>query len=663
MLASAPVRAAGERLGAVGLAVAASAGALVFCAVFFANGTDSSRIVWIGALALAAGVLPAAAGVAGLAPGIRLDRFGAAFAACLLGLAFWSAVSMLWSISPDRSWAATNRTLVYAAFALTGLVLGAWLPRPAGAGARAAAVLLGLLYGWALLAKCVPALYTDYGRLSRLRAPLGYWNELALLGAVGVPVALWLAAPRGRRDGARAAGAVLLYGTVLVTLLTYSRVGVVLAALAAAAWVVLAADRVESLAALVLGGGFGAAVFGAALALPGITGDGEPRGTRATDGAIFAAAVLVGAALVAVAAVALARLERRRPLTVPVRRRVERAAALAGVALALAGVGASAAFAHRIWGEFANPVTAQLSSGSSHALSFNSSNRWRWWQEEWSAFTDHPGGGTGAATFHLTDLRLRQSSLVTTDEPHNTPLQFLGELGIVGLLLFLGLVAAAGLGVLAARRRAAGEERAAVTALGLALAVFALHTVVDMDWLFVATCGPLLLLAGLLLGRPVAPQPFRAPARRPLVAAAAVLVGLGVVYSLAAPWLARRALAGSLTIANAKKAHSYDPLSTDALTDWAALADARGDTFRALKLYKDAVALEPESSDTWWALGSFYYAQGAWPQAFQALSKAWTFDRFGVAGEACGLLDQARHKALGVWPASCPRGSPRAARP
>ncbi|HYA08502.1 MAG TPA: tetratricopeptide repeat protein, partial [Gaiellaceae bacterium] len=137
----------------------------------------------------------------------------------------------------------------------------------------------------------------------------------------------------------------------------------------------------------------------------------------------------------------------------------------------------------------------------------------------------------------------------------------------------------------------------------------------------------------------------------------------GVVYSLAAPWLAQRALAVGLTIPNVKRAHSWDPLSTEALTDWAALADANGDTFRALKLYRDAVALEPQSSDTWWALGSFYYEQGAWPQAYAALSKAWRYDRYGPAGEPCGLLDQARHKALGVWPPSCPRGSRPAASP
>src|SRR5437773_1348726 len=82
--------------------------------------------------------------------------------------------------------------------------------------AGAAASLLALLVGWALLAKCVPALYDDYGRVARLRAPLTYWNELALLCDAGVPIALWLAA-RARR----ATGAVLLYGLVLTLLLTY----------------------------------------------------------------------------------------------------------------------------------------------------------------------------------------------------------------------------------------------------------------------------------------------------------------------------------------------------------------------------------------------------------------------------------------------------------
>jgi hypothetical protein len=658
MLASSAVRAAGERVGGAWL-TAAAAGGIAFCALFFANGSDLAPLVWIGGLALALAALTAAAALLGLAAAPRLTGPAGVFVGCLFGLVVWMGASTRWSLSPDGSWTFTNRTLVYAAFALAGVLLGARLSRPGSVAADGGAVLLALVFGWALLAKCVPALYADYGRLARLRAPLGYWNELALLGAVAVPLALRLAAPRGRAAATRAAGALLLYAAVLVTLLTYSRVGIALAVLAAAAWVLLDGDRIESLAAAVLAGGAGAAAFGVALALPGISQDGQPRAVRAHDGWVFALAVVALGVLVAGVALALAALEGRRPLPPETRRRAERVAGVAALVAVLAGLAVGAAFAPRIWREFTNPVSSQVGEGVGRLSSANSSNRWRWWVEEWHAFTGHPFLGTGAGTFELTDRMQRRSPIVTT-EPHNTPLQFLGETGIVGFLLYAGAVAAAAVGIVRARRLARGAERAAVTAVGIALGVFLLHMVVDTDWSYVATCGPLLLATGLLLGRPAAPAPAR---RRLLTAAAAVLVALAGLYSLAAPWLAQRALAGVPTIARAKAAHAYDPLSIYALSDWAALEDGSGNVLRALQLYQDEVALEPKNAATWYDLGAFYYGHGAWQKAYEALSRSWTYDRFGPAGTPCGLLDQARHKALGVWPPSCPRGSPRAATP
>jgi len=94
---------------------------------------------------------------------------------------------------------------------------------------------------------------------------------------------------------------------------------------------------------------------------------------------------------------------------------------------------------------------------------------------------------------------------------------------------------------------------------------------------------------------------------------------------------------------------------------WAAYEDA--DPLRAQQLYQQAVSLEPENSETWYALGQFYADHGAWKLAYEAFSKAWTYNRFGPTGTPCGPLDQARHKAQGIWPPSCPRGRPRAATP
>ena len=668
MLASSAVRAAGERFAGPGpVGAAAAAAAVSFCALFFSGGDAEAPLVWIGTLALLLAALLAAAAFVGVLPAPRFDAPAAAFLGCLLGLAVWTGASTVWSVSPDDSWSYTNRTLVYAAFAVAGVLLAALLSRPASALARGAAVLLALVIGWALLAKCVPALYPSYGRqpglggelgLARLRSPVGYWNELALLGDVAVPLALWLAAPRTRRIGLRAAGAVLLFAAALATLLTYSRFGVALAVVAAVAWIVLDGDRVESLVVTALAGGAAAAVFAVALTLPGITKDGQVRSVRAHDGWIFALDVLAAGVLVAAAVLALARLERRRPLGATVRRKVERAAGLAALIAVLAGVIVAGVYAGWIWHSFTNPVSSQINSQSNRLLSANSSNRWRWWTEEWHAFTRHPFGGTGAGTFQLTDLAMRRSPLTTT-EPHNRPLQFLGETGIVGLLLYAGAAVAAAAGIVRARRRAHGMERAAVTALAVGLAAFLVHMVADMDWNYVATTGPLLLAAGVLLGRPAASRGAVAP-RRPLLAAGAVLVALAAVYSLGAPWLAQRQLASATTARAAQRAHSYDPLSTDVLTEWAAFEDAGGNLKRANQLYRQAVSLEPENSETWYALGSFYYDHDAWPQAYAALTKAWIYDRYAPLATPCGLLDQARHKALHIWPASCPGGVPKA---
>ena len=633
-----------------------------FCALFFSGGFADGPLVWVGALALGLAAVAAAAAALHVVPAPALDLPTGAFLGCLFGLAVWMGLSTLWSLSPNLTWGYTNRTLVYAAFALLGVLLAAILPRPGETVARAAAVLLGLVLGWALLAKCVPALYGDYGRIARLRAPLGYWNELALLGDVAVPVALWLAAPRGRRAVVRAAGALLLYAAVVTLLLTYSRFGVLLAVAAAAGWVLLDRDRVESLVAAALAAAAGAGAFGVAYALPGITKDGQPHATRVHDGWVFGLVVLALGAVVFGAALALARAETRRPLAPGRRRQVERMAALAAVLAVMAAIALSAAFVSRIWHEFTNPVSSQISSSSPNRLgSLNSSNRWRWWTEEWSAFTGHPLGGTGAGTFQLTDLRLRSSPL-TTEEPHNTPLQLLGETGIVGFLLYAGAAAAAALGIVRARRRASGGELAAVTALGVGLAAFLVHTVVDMDWNYVATCGPLLLVAGAVVGRR-APEPAAARSRHPLLAIGAVLFALGAVYSLAAPWLSDRQLASATTIAGFKRAHTYNPLSTLALSEWATLEDATGNLRQAQKLYRQEVSLEPENGSTWYDLGRFYWEHGAWQQAYDAFDKSYRYNSQGPAGVPCGLLDQARHKVLGVWPASCPRGSPRAATP
>ncbi|HEY3543386.1 MAG TPA: O-antigen ligase family protein [Gaiellaceae bacterium] len=591
------MRAAGERgwPAAAGLAAC-------FCALFFSQGLATAPLVWIGAIALVgAAACLLVAPVRGVAAAVYLG--------CLWGLALWCGLSILWSASPDTSWVFTNRTLVYAAFATLGVFVGPNLDAVAAAATALAAAVLG----WALLAKCVPALYPDYGRLARLRAPLADWNMLALVCVAAVALALWLAVR------ARVAGTVLLFFAVVTLLLTYSRFGVALACAAALAWIVLERDRVEALATVAAGGGAGVAAFGIALALDGITSDHQSRSTRAHDGWVFVLVLLAGAALVALAGLLIERLH----IAPHHRRAVERAAALGAVAFALAGLGVTFAKAHTIWHEFTNPVATQVPNNQTRFTSLGSGNRWTWWQEAWDGFTGRPLGGTGAGTFRFTDLRLRQSSDFVALEPHNTPLQFLSETGIVGFLLFAG---AAGAALWAALRRRG--------VLAILVAAFFAHSIVHYDWSFVAVCGPFLFLGGVLVAEPAA-----ARVRRPLLAAAAVAFAFACVYSLAAPWLAERAQASATSLADLKQAHSYDPLNTQIVVERAAFQTGRA----AERSYRDALALEPTNAAVWYDLATFYAENELWTPAYRALAKAYKYDPFGPAGQ-CGLAAEIRRK-------------------
>ena len=641
MLASWPVRAAGDLKG-FGALLAACAAGLCFSAAFFSGGTSEAPLVWIGTLAFALAAIAAASALLGVLPVPRLEPAGMVFVGGLCALAVWIGASTIWSASPDSSWLYTNRTLVYVAFALAGVLLA----RKPAAIATGAAALLGLILAWALLAKCVPSLYDDYGRFARLRAPVTYWNALALLADVAVPLALW------RR---RATGTVLLYGAFTVVLLTYSRFGVVLAAVVAIAWVVLDRDRIESLAAIALAAAVAGGVFAIALALPGITSDGQPRSVRAHDGWTFALAVLAGSALVALGSLALARY----PLAAERRLRIERIVRFTGLGLALAVVVLLAVFGHRLWNQFTNPVSSQVGEGASRFQTLNSSNRWRWWQEAWHAFTQHPFGGTGAATFRITDLLARQSTL-TANEPHNVPLQFLSELGIVGLLLYVTTAAGAAAAILRARARAVASERAAVTALGLGVGAFLLHSVADFDWDFVALCGPMLFVAGVLVAQPGAERLQR---RRYLPAVAAIAFALVAAYSLTVPWLAQRRLAAadaasvenlSAAIADARQAHALDPLSVTVLTDQADFEDLAGNALAARELYRKALALEPQNASVWYAYGVFWWNHKQARAALNALNEAYVYDNYGIVGTKCGYLDLAKRAVLGTPLPTCP---------
>src|SRR5207244_2599186 len=209
--------------------LAAAAATLLLWTLFFGGGSRDLSLAWLGTATLLAAGVAIAAALLGVVPRPELDRAGNEFVVLAALFVLWNGASISWSLDPDRSWAYTNRGLVYLAFACLGLFVAALVPRAPRAVAGALAVFLATVLGWALLGKVVPSLFPDGGRLARLRSPIGYWNALALLADMAVALGLWLVARREHRTAVRIGGVVLLYAAVVSILLAYSRAGVLVA--------------------------------------------------------------------------------------------------------------------------------------------------------------------------------------------------------------------------------------------------------------------------------------------------------------------------------------------------------------------------------------------------------------------------------------------------
>ncbi|MFN2467951.1 MAG: O-antigen ligase family protein [Gaiellaceae bacterium] len=629
----------------MGRATLAAVAALLVATLFFGGGSSDEPLFWIGCGAIALASALGIAALLGVAPVPGLDAGGLAFAGGLAGFVVWNGASIGWSIVPDRSWDYLNRGLVYLCFAAAGLFLGAALPRAPRVLAAVLATLLALVLGWALLTRAVPGLFPDGVRIARLRNPIGYWNALALVADMALALSLWLASGPRRL---RARGTMLAYAAVVVLLLTYSRGGIAVAVVVVAGWLLLGRARGPSTIALAVAVPTGLAVGAIAFALPGLDA-GEAHGARVRDGILFALTFVAGAVVVRLAGQSALR---RAGLPGEGRRTAVAAAAmLAGVGvLCVTGLAVRAGGPGAWWRDFTNPV--EVGQGSSRLESASSNNRWTWWGEAWQVFEGRPVAGAGAASFGVARRPIRENES-TVGEPHNMALQFLAELGVVGLALALTAAAGAAVAVRSTLRRLDGEDRSAALALALGAAAYGLHALVDYDWDFVAVTAPALLVLGCLVAAGRRSVRLR---RRPLAAAGVAVVALAAVYSLGAPWLADRRLgqagealarAPAVAAAKARSAHRLNPLAVEPLHVWASAETLRGDDGAALRLYEEAVELQPENWETWYLLGGYEFDTGRFERACYALDLAYRLDPRGKAGRPGDLLDQVKQRLPG----------------
>ena len=608
MLASSGMRLARELRSPLAAALALSAAAL-----FLSRDPGDSSLPWLGLAALV---------LAGVLFATRSPPSGAIALLPLGALALWCALSIAWSIEPDRSWSYSNRTFVYLAFALVGALLGADAKKLL----YGFAGLLGAVAVWALAGKVLPWLHEGYGGISRLSAPVGYWNGLALLGDIALPIGLCLATRR------RVAGTLLVFAWLVAIGLTFSRGGVVVGVIVVGLWMVLSKAWIESLSTLFAAGVPAAGALAVAFSLSGLTSDGQTHPTRVRDGLVFGAVLVLDAAI----AVALTRFSF--PATDAMRRLALGLLAVAATAALVVG----ALHARAWWNDLAHPAGAEVSNGAGRLLAPGSNLRSAWWREAWHGFEAAPLQGTGAGSFLFTNLRYRKSNADQSTEPHDLPLQFLSETGVVGVVLFLGAIG----WLVASGRRHPGPQ----LALALALPAYFLHGLVDIDWDFVSVSGPVFLIAGALAVR----RKERSRPRGLAVVAAGGLLAT-VAFSLFAVWLGNRWQAqadaalgvnDARAVALAHKAQTINPLSVDPLyTAYLAELDI-ADTIRtthskgwhlsyvhanslAVGFLEKMTEVQPDDADAWFHLGF----QELYPEASirPCPQKAYyAFNRFNV---------------------------------
>ncbi|HSC91965.1 MAG TPA: O-antigen ligase family protein [Gaiellaceae bacterium] len=580
-------------------------------AVFFGGGSDLATVAWIALVALAAVVVLAAAGLLGKVATPRLGADAWLLLAGLSGLVAWQGLSIVWSIQGDRTWETFNRGLAYLAFLALGLLATAAAPS-ARAVAAGLAVLLGTAVAWSLVTVAVPALGPDTERSARLVSPVGYWNALALLVAMSLPLWLWVAARGAHDPGVRAAATAMLFLALVALGLTTSRGGILAALMAVGIWLVVGRPRLESVAALAVAGVPAVALAGWALEATVLGEAGAAADARRTDGALFGLLAVVGVSLVVVTTLRLVRL----PVVGPVRRRAGLGVLGAGAAAALVTVVLVLATSDlaRAWDEFRNPPAVEVTNAPGRVTELSSNHRWTWWSQAWELFRADPWGGTGAGSYELARRPIREDTRAPID-PHNLVLGALSETGVVGL----GLLCVAGAGAawvaVAALRRLREDERAAAAALAAGAGAWLVHALVDMPWQYVAVTAPMFFALGALTtaGRT---EPARRRRLR-LAALAAAATILGAAFSIASPALAERRSQAAFdalvegdpgtAVDRAEQALALDPLDVRAVLVRASAEEIRGNLDEAERQFRHAVELQPRNPETWYELGRFEF--------------------------------------------------------
>lgn len=407
---------------------------------------------------------------------LRLGRASLVALGGLALLAVWTAIAKSWSPLPDVAADDLERIVAYvgifgvALLACTEPFVRRWV-------GPALALVAVVVVGYGLSERFLPGVLEfeeSVAAVGRLAQPLTYWNAMGALAAIGLVLAVRMAADPARPWLRIAAGAVTpLLG--LGVYLSFSRAAIFAVVLGVAVLLVLIPLRGQVVAAVIaLVGGVAAALLVTRFPAVESLAPGRDAEREGLEMLLITGALCVGA----------------------------------GIATHLAGGGAEAGAVSRARRGVVGAVVAVLlllpvigaplalraedppdRGAEASRLSSIGSNRYEYWRVALEAIPDHPIKGVGPGGFHVVWMRERPIDEAPHDA-HSLQLETAMELGLTGLAL-LALAAAA---VIAAGMTALRRRPAAVASTVAALVAWGTTTSVDWIWEM-----PTLALIGLLL--------------------------------------------------------------------------------------------------------------------------------------------------------------------
>jgi hypothetical protein len=558
---------------------------------------------WGALLLLAPTLLAWALGWAQTPSGWQVAAVGSVAA-----LAAWTGFSIAWSTVPDQSVLETERAILYVAAALAAVTFIRRSTVSVFVGAVFVAI--AAVGTYSLATRLFPKRLGVFDSLGiyRLAAPIGYWNALAVFVAIGLLLALMFVG-RARNGWARCASAATVPVLAATLYFTFGRAAWVSLAVAVVVALLLDPRRIQlaavlltiaptaGLAILVCTHGHGLTHRGTALQV--VARDGQGAAWR------IAALVVAAAAVEAVRSLIAAR------IAFPRRLRTAFGVLCAAAAVVAAGgalihEGGPVKLAHRAKDTFISKPVSHSNDLNQRLFSFSGNGRAHLWRAAWHDAQAHPWLGSGAGTFERYWLRNRPNDAKVRDA-HSLYLETLAELGPVGLVLVLLLLAVPLAACVRARRSPL------VPGIAGAIVVYAVHASVDWDW-EVSVLG--VVVIGLGVAAIAAGDEPRLRARVPTTA-------LRVSTATGAAILAVLALAG---LAGNRASAASDSAAADGK-----LVQAANDASRAQRLM-------PWSPQPWSQLGNAQLAAGDVAAAHSSFEHEVRLDR----GNWNAWLDLAR---------------------